>query len=476
MIFYPAKFRVIRKRQKLSMKDVAEKMGLGWQTIWAWENKKRVPSETKLRNLCFVVNCEVSDVSDIESEIQKSTDSFTEVTNSWFSFIDSKTEEKKRQTEYFINKIRQQEDESNKASIMIKAIISSINAILYIKDKTLKYIMVNEKFLENISLPKSFDSKNKRDTDFFTVKDAKTNEDEDRYVLTSGKNLINKESIIPGSRKKKWGLISKIPIYDASNKIAGLIGVIIDITERRKAENLRVILEACIYNSIDGISIYSYQQKKYIYYNDAMSNIIGYDKEYRLKQPPSFWFNTCVHPDDRDKESKRFLKKEISSQTENRIIHPKKGIRWIRKSITTITLGSTDYGIAILRDITEEKEKLNTLKLLSKVLSSAEEVIWIYDISTAKIIFLSESVKNLYGYNAERFYKPDGNDFWINKCIHPNYYDLVNSPIKNYKNNEIVNYKIIDSSGNIKNVESRIVKYNSLTNYFAFIEKELKES
>ncbi|HBM15770.1 MAG TPA: hypothetical protein DD381_05420 [Lentisphaeria bacterium] len=58
----------------------------------------------------------------------------------------------------------------------------------------------------------------------------------DKEVLTTGKSILDKEDYIPGNRKTKWGIMSKIPILDLDGKIEGLLGFFVDITDRKKAE------------------------------------------------------------------------------------------------------------------------------------------------------------------------------------------------------------------------------------------------
>ena len=67
MKFYADNFRRIRKQKKLSMEIVAQKAGIVRKTLSFWENKKRIPSETKIRTLANVLNISVSDISDIKT-------------------------------------------------------------------------------------------------------------------------------------------------------------------------------------------------------------------------------------------------------------------------------------------------------------------------------------------------------------------------------------------------------------------------
>ena len=63
---------------------------------------------------------------------------------------------------------------------------------------------------------------------------------------------------IPGTRKKGWGLISKIPILDLKGNIAGIVGTIVNITERKIAENTRIAwaMPLTIFTNVYGLRSY----------------------------------------------------------------------------------------------------------------------------------------------------------------------------------------------------------------------------
>lgn len=50
-------FKALRKRQKLSIRQAAEKLGLNYQSICRYENKGRVPKNQVLIEMLDVYNC-----------------------------------------------------------------------------------------------------------------------------------------------------------------------------------------------------------------------------------------------------------------------------------------------------------------------------------------------------------------------------------------------------------------------------------
>jgi len=66
---------------------------------------------------------------------------------------------------------------------------------------------------------------------------------EDMRVLKTGKPLLNEESAFPDSKSGnlRWLQTSKIPLFDESGNIIGLVGIGHDVTKRRQIEEaLRV--------------------------------------------------------------------------------------------------------------------------------------------------------------------------------------------------------------------------------------------
>ncbi len=133
-------------------------------------------------------------------------------------------------------------DKLQEAGVIIKALLSGIDSIFYIKDSDLKYITANETFLKNISLKSTYKVYGKTDEDFFSKREAKDNYLKDEKVLLT-KEMLIEEGFIPGTRNKKWGIITRTPVLDINNNISGVITNIVDISERKKTENSNELLK-----------------------------------------------------------------------------------------------------------------------------------------------------------------------------------------------------------------------------------------
>ncbi len=241
MKFYREKFKEIRIRKKFQIKELAEKMELNRSTLWLWEKGKIQPSEKKIKALAKILDISLDIISDMQPEIPVSeteTGKYKKVISSWISLTDTDLRNRAKNQEKYLNILINQLKESNQAISVFRALINFSDAMLYVKDVNQKYIAASKTFLKLLSLPEERSLIGKTDSDIFPKHEAKENLEEDERIMSTGKAVRNKESLIPGSRKKKWGIISKIPTFDSEGKITGIIGSFMDITGRKNAELL----------------------------------------------------------------------------------------------------------------------------------------------------------------------------------------------------------------------------------------------
>ena len=450
MKFNAKNFRKLRKLQKLSMKEVAQKTGIGWQTIWAWENEKRVPSEAKIRMLGHSLKIPLNEISDLDPEPEISDCNFSEIGKSWLSFIDGDISKRIEIKNDFINKINRIDNDLNKATILINALLSSMSSMLYVKDSNLKYIIVNKAFLKNLSLNKTYKSRGKNDTDFFPAIEAKLNTQQDQEVLNTGTAIIDKEGFIPGTRKKRWGLISKMPIFDSGRKITGLIGTYIDITERKNEEEKSKLLETALNDVNYTFWLLTASRDKTLFLSKSVEKVYGYPLE-KFYNEKDFWLNDCLHPDDLEKELKNRKLKPFPNKREFRIIRADGEVRFIQEFVYS----GDNYSLGIECDITEQK-KIDEIRELLKInVEALTDALVIIDIDTFKYLYLNEAATKLSGYPLSTLYK-EGHLFWRENCVEKEYLDIF---IRSWSKKNFPHrfeYKMICADGEKKWVETSI--------------------
>jgi PAS domain S-box-containing protein len=241
MLFYNEKFKKIRKLKKFRTQELVAEIGISRSTLWLWENGKVVPSEKKIKKLAKTLDISLDMISDIKPEIEKSDTEFgkyKEVILSWISSSERDLHLREEKNDKYFEHLRKQLKEANQAISLARTLINFSDAMLYIKDISQGYIAASKTFLNLIGLPEEKDIIGKDDFSIFPKHEAKSNLREDEVIMRTGRALRNEERLIPGSRKKKWGIMSKIPTFDSDGRITGLIGSFIDITERKQNEML----------------------------------------------------------------------------------------------------------------------------------------------------------------------------------------------------------------------------------------------
>ena len=288
MKFYFDKIKALKKQRKLSTNEVCKKMEITRATLWNWETGKKTPTESKVRALAKAIECSVDTISDLIPEPAASNANVTEISKVCLELMSNNHE----QQDSFIDEIHDRINNLNiklkRSSLIIQSIFSAMHSIFYIRDINLKYVVANKAFLKNLSLKEYYNVLGKDDNEFFPIREATKNTEQDKQVLISGKPIIDIEGYIPGTRKKRWGLTSKLPIYDINNKLVGVIGIFFDITERKEAETQRKLLESAINKIEDCICLASINDKNIVkieYINDNYEKITGIKKEDIINNP-----------------------------------------------------------------------------------------------------------------------------------------------------------------------------------------------
>ncbi|HJO93874.1 MAG TPA: PAS domain-containing protein [Victivallales bacterium] len=396
MEFYNDVFKKLRKHNKLSMALVAEKLGITRKTLGVWESGQRTPSEIKIRLLAQALNVRADEISDLQPGYPASQKQFSDVIESWISLSDITDKQIQEQENDLINKIKKQQRELRQANIVIKSLLGSMHSIFYVKDKNLKYITANHAFHESLSLSTTYKVLGKTDEDFYPVSEAKQNHEEDYNVLLTGKPILKAEGCIPGTRKKQWALISKIPIFDTDGKIAGLTGSFLDITDRKKAQSIRELLEANVNYMTEALTVTDVVNKKYLFMNKAKEKLFGYSSETFFKYGPGYWMDNCIHPDDREEQLKYRETNSWPKVRSYRILKPNGELRWVetRYAFPDKKIMGKDCALTLSIDITERKKIDDIIKLLELAISDTHSITWLLT-PELRIIYVSESVEKL---------------------------------------------------------------------------------
>jgi PAS domain S-box-containing protein len=200
-----------------------------------------------------------------------------------------------------------------------------------------------------------------------------------------------------------WAIVSTNSIPDATGRFVGALGMVTDITERKRAEaalreseeRYRCLVELCP----DAIVIICREQ--FVYGNAASIRLFGADSAEEIIGT-SIW--KIVHPDDR-----RLVSEQLRETIERREISPAGDRRLVRLDGRVIDINATSILTnyqgesavqLIIRDITEQKHSEMMRSQLAFLVESSEDAI-IGKTLDGVITNWNKGAEKIYGYAAE---------------------------------------------------------------------------
>ena len=123
---------------------------------------------------------------------------------------------------------------------LLREIIDNVPINIYVKDLTGKKVLANKSEYEFVGAKSEAEVLGKDDFDLYNDEFAGNTLQEDLKVVQENQPLLAFESeFYKENGQKSWILASKIPLRNKDNKVIGLVGISLDITERKRVEAAR---------------------------------------------------------------------------------------------------------------------------------------------------------------------------------------------------------------------------------------------
>lgn len=120
---------------------------------------------------------------------------------------------------------------------LIRTIIDHLPARIYVKDTDCRFVINNLAHLRSLGVQDQKDARGRTTLDFFPGERGMQAMADDRMVLSGGPSILNQEKSDFGAEgRAHWALTTKVPLLDMNGKIVGLVGISVDITDRKRAE------------------------------------------------------------------------------------------------------------------------------------------------------------------------------------------------------------------------------------------------
>lgn len=333
---------------------------------------------------------------------------------------------------YDITERKETEDKLRETTAVLSAINENTPTLIYFKDRESRILSANPATIAVIGKPLE-EVIGKTPPEYLddNVEGAKIRENDQR-IITNGKTETLEE-IVKTKDGERIFLSTKSPYFDENNEIIGLVGVSIDITERKKAE---ADLQA--------------SEERYKALAEASAQVVWTMDDEGNSEEFQYWFSQTtglsnkeidekeylnfVYPDDREKLQNTFFgkAKDITPyQIEFRLLTKENNYRYYNlRGVPLLSRdGSLREWVGTVTDINEKKEADKYLQRYRLLSEKADDVIWMIQ-PNGDIIEINQAAINTYGYSREELLQMNLRDLRAPDTL-PSLNDDLNKALQN---------------------------------------------
>ena len=238
-----------------------------------------------------------------------------------------------------------------------RALIENLPQRIFLKDCHSVYLSCNSSFARELGLEPS-DVFGKTDHDLFAAPLAAKRQEDDARVLATGAAEERDEQ-----RERDGAWISKalIPLKDDAQRVYGVLGVLTDITFRKRAEEQLKESEERFRNTFEQVAVgicHLALDGRLIRINRRFCDILGSPQEELLGRT----LDETIHPEDLASErdqAGRLLRREIDNYSmELRQLRKDGSLVWVNltKSLVCGQKGEPRYIAGVIEDVTANRE------------------------------------------------------------------------------------------------------------------------
>ncbi|OIR04975.1 phytochrome-like protein cph1 [mine drainage metagenome] len=302
-------------------------------------------------------------------------------------------------------------------SNLLESIIDHIPGLLFYKDKKNNYIRINKYIATQHGKQKS-EIEGKNLSELYSKEDAEKYYQDDLEVINSGVSKLNIEEEWKTEEGIKWINTNKIPFVNNAGEIIGIIGISLDITERKNADlQLRESEErfsAAFHGSPNLISITRLKDGMIIEVNEGYTQLLGYSRAESIgnnTKDLSIWLD----PVDRATFIANLEKYGFINNFETKLRCKDGSVVTVLDSARTIKLKGEECILSIIYDITDRKRaediiRNSNLYNRSLIEASIDPLVTIGP--DGKITDVNKATEDVTGLHREQLIGSDFSDYF----------------------------------------------------------------
>ncbi|QGW27663.1 PAS domain S-box protein [Phnomibacter ginsenosidimutans] len=307
-----------------------------------------------------------------------------------------------------VKKRLQTENSLEENKRFLENIIDNSGSLIFVKNLDGTYRTINKRFEAMIGKSRQ-DVIGKTDVEIFGEAQAKIYREHDNYVMQTDK-ILEVEELVETAEAVHHFLSIKFPLKDNEGKVTGVCGMSTEITERKIAEmQLRENEERLVQlTTLSHTFAWEVDQNGlFTYVSDVVTEVLGYTPEEMVGKLHYY----DLHPEENRSTfialtQHVFRNKETFNDLENPAVHKDGHEVWLATTGTPIVDehgnlkgyrgGDTD----ITRRKNMELALVKSEAIYRLLAENSTDVIWILDINSLSLTFVSPSAIELRGYTA----------------------------------------------------------------------------
>jgi PAS domain S-box-containing protein len=311
-----------------------------------------------------------------------------------------------------ITQRKQAEEALRESRALLRAVIDAVPATIRVKDRNLRYVLVNQALAAYHNLPvEAFAGK--EPADFYDHDYAAGVQARDARIIATGEptGLHEVDYTERDGRTTTW-LATAVPLRDESGQVKYVVSVTLDITKRKQAEQALRESERRIRHLVESAGFVPYtwdiEAKRYSYIGPQVERLFGHS--------PAQWMDTAkwiqiLHPDDRarvEAKLQEFLRQPADGSMEYRMRRPDGSVVWVRDIIQIETdEEGRRIGYGTVVDVTDSKQRegqlLESEHRLRHLVESAGVLPYTWDIEAQRYSYIGPQIEKLFGHSAEQW-------------------------------------------------------------------------
>lgn len=178
----------------------------------------------------------------------------------------------------------QRESAATRAQAFLERLVNAVSTPIFVKGRDHRFIMVNDALCSLLGKPREV-LLGKSDHDFLPTAQADVFVQIDEIVFETGRENVNEEELTDATGSLRR-IVTRKTVFPGSDGADVLVGVINDITDRKRMEEMLTLGALVFENSSEGMFV-SDEDNRILVVNRAFTEITGYSAEEAVNRKPS---------------------------------------------------------------------------------------------------------------------------------------------------------------------------------------------